>query len=280
MKFHLFTKPFASLSLPDTAALAVRLGVQGLDLCIREGHPVNPANVEEALPAAAEILAAQNLSIGLVSAPPNLIDPDSPAAQALSRAMSRANLKLLKIGYFPFNPEKHPYHSALQSAREKLIRWAHLAQAHNFTICYHTHANYLGSSAGTLAAILHDLPSQDVCAYLDPAQLIIQGEGLPAALSILQNRVAAIGFKDVLLTRRTIDAPPHPSHGSVSQQWVQPGTGMVDWSRAAQAIRQSQFRGVLSLHVLMHAPEISTDHIQTAANEIAFYKSILQDPTP
>ncbi len=273
MQFHLFTKPFSGLTLPETVALASRLGVDGLDLCVREGHPVAPGNVETALPQAVETAAAHNLFIGLVSAPPGFTDPDAPLAQALCQAMSRSGLKLLKIGYFPFQPEKHDYKTSLSDARRKLSRWAQLAQDHNFTVCYHTHANQLGSSAGTLAAMLQDISPARLWAYLDPAQLLIQGEGFPAALSILQGRIAAVGLKDVLLSRR-----PSGPNGSIASQWVHPGTGMVDFTRCAQALRQARLTPILSAHVLMH--DVSGDRLQTAADELSFYRQIFQEPTP
>ena len=48
-KLVLFSKFFADRGADDLIALAGALGVDGYDLCVRPGHPVNPDNVGTAL---------------------------------------------------------------------------------------------------------------------------------------------------------------------------------------------------------------------------------------
>ncbi len=270
MKFLLFTKSLAHLTLPQLADLASTLSIDGYDLCVREGHHIQPDNVQSTLPQAADILRSKNLTLGMVSAPPNFTDPDAPLAHALCAAMAQSRVPLLKIGYFPFNPEKHDYAQSLDAALARLAKWRDLARAHNITVCYHTHANYLGSSAGVLSRMLAGFDPKHLAAYLDPAQLLIQGEGFPAAMAILKNHTAAIGLKDVFISRT-----PSNDHGISTSKWVHPGQGMVDWTRVSQSLARTTFNGVVSAHVLMH--ETTADKLDTIAQEVRFYRQFFKE---
>ena len=270
MKFLLFTKSLAQLSLSDLAGLGASLGVDGYDLCVREGHQVQPEDVQSTLPQAVDALGARSLVVGMVSLPPNLTDPDDPRTLAVCRAMRQSGVSLLKIGYFPFKPDKHDFADLLHAAVLKLAKWRDLAQAHNLTVCYHTHANYLGSSAGVLAHMLEDFDPAHVAAYLDPAQLILQGEGFPVGMAILKNRVAAIGLKDVLISRGASS-----NHGNMLPQWVQPGEGMVDWTAVSNAVVRSGYTGVISAHVGMH--QTTSNARDEIAREVSFYRSFFKE---
>jgi sugar phosphate isomerase/epimerase len=270
MQILLFTKALSALSVQELASLAHSLGIDGYDMCVRQGCQVQPEDVDESLPQAVDTLASGSIRIGMISGPGDLTDPASPLADKLCRAMARSGVPLLKIGYFPFNPLKHHYLPALEDARKKLAGWAALAQSHKVKVCYHTHINNLGSSAGVLSQMLADLPPQHISAYLDPAQLLLQGEGFATGMAILQGRVSVVGFKDVFITRHSLAA-----HGGLANQWVFPGQGMVDWSLAAQALRLASFTGPISLHVLMHNP--TTDLLAEITREVAFYRNILKD---
>ena len=50
MKLILFSKMLKDRSIDALADLAASLGIDGYDLAVRPGHPVNPDNVAAALP--------------------------------------------------------------------------------------------------------------------------------------------------------------------------------------------------------------------------------------
>ena len=57
MKFIMFTKHLQGLEVPEIIAALQAVGVEGADLCVRPGYPVNPENAEKELPAAAKQFA-------------------------------------------------------------------------------------------------------------------------------------------------------------------------------------------------------------------------------
>ena len=48
MQFVYFTKHWPELAARELARMGKGLGAEGLDLCVREGHVVNPGNVRTA----------------------------------------------------------------------------------------------------------------------------------------------------------------------------------------------------------------------------------------
>ena len=67
MRFIMFTKHLEGLDVPGIIETLQSVGVDGADLCVRNGYPVNPENIATALPAAAKQFAAAVLSIPLVT---------------------------------------------------------------------------------------------------------------------------------------------------------------------------------------------------------------------
>ena len=64
--------------------------MEGADLCVRPGYPVNPDNSEKQLPAAAKRFADEGLSIPLVTTPTSFLDPKGTDVQRVYAACGEA----------------------------------------------------------------------------------------------------------------------------------------------------------------------------------------------
>ena len=100
MKFIMFTKHLEGLGVPGIIKALKSVGVEGADLCVRPGYPVNPENAATALPAAAKQFAEEGLSIPLVTTPGDFIRPDVDYAERLYAACGAAGVKHIKLGYW------------------------------------------------------------------------------------------------------------------------------------------------------------------------------------
>src|SRR5262245_14594066 len=92
MRYVYFTKSLQSLDLPGVIAFLKEAGLDGADLAVRPGYPVNPENALTELPRAAQMFRDAGLTIGLVTTPTSLNDPDSNAARALFEACGKAGV--------------------------------------------------------------------------------------------------------------------------------------------------------------------------------------------
>ena len=103
MRLIVFSKMLQELGIVELIEFAQELGIEGYDMAVRPGYPVNPDNVAEALPEAASQFRARGLDIPMVTAHGNLLQPDAEGAGLLA-AMDAADVRRLKLGYFKFFP--------------------------------------------------------------------------------------------------------------------------------------------------------------------------------
>ena len=61
MRKIMFTKHLEGLNIPQVIDAIKSVGIDGADLCVRPGYPVNPENANTALPEAAKQFASHGL---------------------------------------------------------------------------------------------------------------------------------------------------------------------------------------------------------------------------
>ncbi len=103
MKYIMFTKHLESMVIDQIIEALLSVGVNGADLCVRPGYPVNPDNVLKALPAAAKQFTQNNLSIPLVTSPGNFLDPMVDETVRVYEACQEAGVENIKIGYWKWS---------------------------------------------------------------------------------------------------------------------------------------------------------------------------------
>ena len=108
MQYIMFTKHLAGLAMPEIIEALQSVDVAGADLCVRHGYPVNPDNIETALPEAARQFADAGLSIPLVTAPGDFNRPDIDYAERYYAACGEAGVKHFWAGGVGFGAAKRP----------------------------------------------------------------------------------------------------------------------------------------------------------------------------
>ena len=125
MQYVYFTKSLKELDVKGVAAFCKEVGVDGVDLTVRKGYPVNPDNAATALPDAVKILKDAGLVLGLVSIDTDVNDADGKTAKCGVRRLRKSDAPAVKIGYFAYKP---PFDDALKDARSRLKGFAKLAE--------------------------------------------------------------------------------------------------------------------------------------------------------
>ncbi len=239
-----FTKFLKDRSLAELVELGRACGLDGYDLCVRPGYLINPQNVLEALPPAVSALARAGLAVPMLTTSIDLVDPARPELEPLLRAMNRAGVRLLKIGYFPYDPFSQDYWEAVRQARMALAGWEKLARAYQLKICYHTHSlGFLGVNCASLMHLIDGFDPQFIGAFIDPVHLVIEGEAFPLGAAMLREYLSIASVKDVIL-RRVAEA----GHSAVELEVVPSGTGMVNFESVFSALRRFEFQGPLTVH--------------------------------
>jgi sugar phosphate isomerase/epimerase len=270
MELIVFSKAFKDRSVPELVALAQDYGVDGWDLCVRPEYAVSPENAATALPEAARLLAAEGLRIPLVTGNFDLLEPDHPTAEPILSAMDQADIRLLKLGYYHFDPATQDYWAEVDRVRKLLEGWQALGERYGVKILNHTHSNRcLGLNCSCLMHLLRGFDPRYLGAYLDPAHLLVEGEEFAVGLGMVKGYLSAIGMKDVALLREV-----KKGHGTRRNEWTPAGQGMVDWTTVFADLLAVGYDGPLSVHCEFEVPAEEVD--ATLRREVRFFRETIQ----
>ena len=128
MAIVMFTKSVKDHTVPQLIDLAHELGLEGYDLCVRPEYPINPDNAATVLVGAVRALGGAGLAVPMVTGNFDLLLPDDETAEPILGAMDAANVRLLKLGYFKFDPLSQDYWSEVDRIRTAFDGWSRLAE--------------------------------------------------------------------------------------------------------------------------------------------------------
>ena len=239
-----FTKFWRHLSVEEMGEHAASLGYDGLDLVVREGHPIHPGNVSERLRSSVRTWSGDNIACAMITGETTLIDPAARDTRTLFHAAAHAGVPRIKIGYFVYQPGTD-YPVTWDTARRALDGFANLARETEVQACYHTHGGYcLGSSAAGLRHLLEGFDPEHLGAYPDLGHLAVGGEEAPFGLAMLRDRLSAVAAKDA----RHV-ANPNPGHGPpYTDGFVPLGEGAGQIEAAVNLLGEWAFEGPLSVN--------------------------------
>lgn len=270
-----FTKIYAGKDVPQMIEAAQACLIEGFDLCLRQGFAVNPENVAQALPEAARAFARAGLVLPMAEGEGNLLSPEDPTAEPILRGMDAAGVRLLKLGYFRFDPATQDYWAEVDKARQAMAGWEKLARRHHVKICLHCHMGMLTCNAATLMHVLKDADPAAIGAYIDPMHTLVEGEPFAKGAAIVGRHLCAVGLKDIMLTRAAKN-----DHGSSAwNMGVSAGEGLVDWTDVFATLGRLNYAGPLSLHciVLNYAKVPPERHVEYIRKEFEFFRRKRQE---
>ncbi len=257
MRYVYFTKMLQALDLKGLIAFAKETGLDGFDLAVRPGYPITPDNALTALPAADKVFRDAGLTIGLVTAPTNLVDAESKQARAIFEACGKAGVPAVKIGYFAY---RRPYDDCLKDARKRLAGFAKLAERTKVKACYHTHSgNMLGNNAASLRLLLAEMDPHHVGAFFDTGHTAVNGGPARMELDLVRPWLSLVAIKDMAWTQ---------GKDGWSHSVVPVGKGIVRWAEVGQGLKECKFAGSISLHGEYEAKDLD-ERKQLAKEELA-----------
>ncbi len=285
MEITLNSKFFGSLSVDELGGKVAELGYDGIDVNVREGHPVNPDNAVGALKKAVDRWQEIGLSCPLATAPADMVDPDSPDAPRLFEACAEAGVPRLKLGFWKFTAGDD-YWEEVARARGALEAFARLSEQTGVQTCYQVHSGAnLGSNCAGLMHLIQGFDARLVGAYPDTGHMALDGEDWDMGFSMVAEYLSIIGAKDAHHTPRQAGALPR-----YTPKFVKLGDGSVDWDRCVGALRGVGFDGPISVHTeydfdesvirqVGYADSTPPNLEEWAAEDAAFLKRALGRPS-
>lgn len=195
MTYVLFTDNLADLSVSEACAAAKAAGFDGLDLTLRPGGHVLPANAEMGLADAKRVADAAGVVIPMVSTA--ITDIESPHAEAIFAAAAHYGARRLKLGYWPYEPFG-TLAVQIDQARARLERLIALGKTYRVLPCVHCHSGrYVAAGGPQLYLVLKGFQPDEVGAYVDPMHMTIEGgaSGWEMGLDLVAPWLALVGIK-------------------------------------------------------------------------------------
>ena len=269
MNFIMFTKHLEGCSLREIVNVLKRVGVNGADLCVREGYPVNPQNITRALPEAVELLTEEGLSIPLVTAPGNFNTTQLDYAERYYQACGENGVKHIKLGYWHWR-QGTDYWKEVDRIRTELELFEKLSEKTGVQTVVHNHSGHsIGLNSSSVMHIVNGFNPKHIGVFADVGHLSICGEPIDMALNIVQKYLAVISFKDLMRV---------PTIEGGEKRWgvdvVRLGTGFGDWNTTLRTLKAQIFEGTVSMH-----SEYSDEPVETvidlARTDVRFIRNLL-----
>ncbi|HET7560071.1 MAG TPA: TIM barrel protein, partial [Limnochordia bacterium] len=241
------------------------MGLDGVELPVRSGYPVNPENMLTELPKAARTFERYGLRIFSVAG--NDDEATAAACGAAGVPIIRVCKGIdLKRGYF----------ASVEAIRS---HWRALAPAlakHHVAIGLQNHCDrQIGSAVGLMQAI-EGLDPKHFTAVLDLAHCALDGEPDLMAIDIAWSRLGMVNLKNGVRRRK---AGSSPAEWTVD--WVLGDEGFASWPVIVRELVRRGYNGPICLTAEYR--DEAHGHIEGAAtdpriaHDIAFVKRLLAE---
>jgi sugar phosphate isomerase/epimerase len=241
LKVAIFSKHLQFLTGDSLAAGVADLGFDGLDITVRKGGHVEPAQVAQELPALAAILNRHGLEVPMVTT--DIVDAETPFAEDILKTMARLGIRNYRFGAFKWETHQ-PYDAQLERMKPRLAKLAALNAKYQACAMYHTHsgAGLVGASIWDLYILMKDLDPKAMGVNYDVGHATIEGGlgGWIDTFKITGAHLRGIAVKDFLWE--------HDAKGNWREEWKPIGEGMVRFPQFFAMVAEAGFAGPLQIH--------------------------------
>ena len=270
MKFIMFTKHLEGLDVPEIAKALKSVGVEGADLCVRPGYPVDPSNAPKELPAASRLFADEGLSIPLITTPGDFVTPDMDYAEDLYGACAEAGVKHVKLGYWHWTSDQD-YWEEVEKVRGYLEGFQELSQKTGVQTVVHNHSGLsMGLNSSSVMNLVKGFDAKAVGVFADPGHLSICGEPIDLALNIVKDYLSVLAFKDLIR-----EAVQQNGKRTWRTKVVRLGHGFGDWKTLLAAMARVGFNGPISFHSEYSGEPVDTV-IDLARADVRFLRGLME----
>ncbi len=225
-------QPWRDASATMLAKIVSDIGFDGIELPVRDGYPVTPANVTSELPKWLSAFSDAGLAIMSVAGEPN---------PKLVEACGVARVPLIRV-MAPI--EGQDYHAAVQNLQQRFRSWLPLCETAGVRIAVQQHHGRFISTVAGLTALLAPLPADWVGAAWDPGHSALAGEDADLSVSQLADRLIMVNLRNAYYTG-TPNADRTTSNWA--PRWVTGNEGMSDWASVTSCLRAIDYNGPICL---------------------------------
>lgn len=240
-KLHVFSKHLQFLKDEALADAAAEIGFDGVDLTVRPGGHIEPANAGTELPRIVKLIRARGLETPMVTA--GIVDAATPHAETILKSLADLGIRHYRWGGFRYN-KTQPVAQQLDALEPRIAKLEALNKKYGVGAMYHTHSGVgqVGASIWDIHQVLKKFDPTAVGINYDIAHATIEGGlgGWIASFGICGAYMRGIALKDFVWGKKT--------DGSWNVQWAPIGEGMVRFPEFFRMLEASNFNGPLQVH--------------------------------
>jgi sugar phosphate isomerase/epimerase len=241
LKICIFSKHLQWLDWSGAAAVARRIGFDGVDLTVRTGGHVLPERVADDLPKAVEAIHQAGLETPMITA--GIVDCESAHAEAILRAASSLGIRHYRWGGFMYAKDRG-IPEQLAAFKPRIEALAAMNRHYRIAAMYHTHSgpNQVGAAQWDLWMLLREFDSHWVGVNYDIGHATVEGGygGWMLSNRLMQPLMRGVALKDYYWARN--------ARGEWVPEWCPLGKGMVQFARFFATLKQPGFSGPVQLH--------------------------------
>ena len=250
--YSVFPKFLRHLDTHQLAELVHEVGLDTVNVVIRDGYRVNESSLESELASYITDLKSEGISPYFATTgytADYLISDPTPLA-----IMADNGITQFRLGYFWM--KQGDARKSLTDAQTDISALAKLCEQYKIQAVYQVHHGTLISSAFAAYGLVKDTNPAYIGVELDPGNQAHEGyEAWDKSVSLLADYVVAVGIKDVAwIKQRKLDDRPTTDWRN---QWVGLKEGVTDWYELLRALNRQNFNGTFAFMPFYHEDDFT-----------------------
>ncbi len=257
--YTVFSKPWKG-PLAEMAQTVSKMGFEGVELPVRPGFQVEPANIARDLPEAAGVLADHGLKIGSVAGP-----TDEPTIAACASA----GVPLIRICcHIPEGGNRLEWEASQQ---EEFDAIAPALEVAGVAVGVQNHCDRGISSTAGVMRLVGRFDPRLIGIVLDFGHCGLAGEPAGIAIDTAWSHLLLVNFKNAFWR---LTSGPEAEQARFQHYWTSARRGMADWTVAAGELKKRNYSG----DVCLTAEYSDATAVQRlAAEDLAYLKSLFEN---
>jgi sugar phosphate isomerase/epimerase len=253
--FSVFTKPW-KMDIPALGEFVAKLGFDGIELPVRDGYPVEPAQVER-LPQAVRQLAGFGVKVFSIA---------GPTDEKTLAACAEAGVPVIRV---MVGVDESGYMASEARTRGEFDRLLPLLERYRVKIGVQNHSGRFVANAMGLRHLLEGYDPQYIAAVWDAAHNALNGEEPELALDIIWPHLCMVNLKNAYWTRKD---EPGADGGAWEPYWTSGRLGLASWPRVAAELKRRSYQGVVCL-TAEYSDQAAVKHL--IAEDFVWARSLL-----
>ncbi|TAL60330.1 MAG: hypothetical protein EPN88_16130 [Bacteroidetes bacterium] len=264
---RLFSKPLDSYDFSFMCECVTRSGIGGLDLTVRQGGKVEPANVEILLPELVDEAKKYSLAIDMIVS--GILSASDPYTERVLKSASASGVKYYRLGWFDYDYELGVWES-LQKYRAILKEVLELNRKYKIHGGYQNHTGgRVGGPVWDLHELLRDFPPEFLGCQYDVRHAMVEGTSTwVLGMRLIASHIRTLAVKD--FTWKTENNIPQ----AVS---VPLGEGMVEWDLYFKTLKELGISVPITLHVEYPLLELGEDKLTLIQQQEIIVRKLTKD---